>query len=124
MKKHKTIKISKVLLIVLVASFLVICFQLYRIAFFDKVDGMDLEAFAKNRNETKKILYASRGSIYDTNGEILAQTVNSYTVIAYLSASRTKDMNNPKHVVDKETTAHKLYEVFKKRYNFIKVVLY
>ena len=116
MKKHKTIKISKILLVVLVASFFVICFQLYRISFFKEVDGMDLEAFAKNRNETKKILYASRGSIYDVNGEMLAQTVNSYTVIAYLSPTRTKDLNNPKHVVDKEYTAKKLYEVFKKKW--------
>ena len=114
MKKHRTIKISKILVIVLIVSFFAICFQLYRIAFFEVVDGKDLEAFAKNRNETKKILYASRGSIYDVNGEMLAQTVNSYTLIAYLSSSRTKDINNPQHVVDKPTTAHKLYEVFHK----------
>lgn len=114
MKKHKTIKVSKVLIIVLIVSFLIICFQLYRIAFFEKVDGIDIATFAKNRNETKKTLYASRGSIYDVNGEMLAQTVNSYTVIAYLSESRTKDINNPQHVVDKVNTAHKLYEVFHK----------
>ncbi|MBR1416594.1 MAG: penicillin-binding protein [Bacilli bacterium] len=114
MKKNKTIKTSKLVLIVLIASFFVIIGQLIHIAMFDKVDGIDIASFAKNRNTTTKTLYASRGSIYDVNGDILAQTANSYTVIAYLSESRTKDINNPKHVVDKEMTARKLSEVFEK----------
>ena len=112
MKKNKTIKINPIILVVLILSFLVAVGQLIHIALFDKIDGMDIAEFAKNRNTTTKKLYASRGAIYDVNGEILAQSVNSYTVIAYLSESRTKNMNNPKHVVDKETTARKLSEVF------------
>ena len=74
----------------------------------DKVDGTDLTAFVDNRNTVTEVLPAKRGSIYDVNGEILAQNVNSYTVIAYLSKSRTKDDRYPEHVVDKEDTANKL----------------
>lgn len=50
-------------------------------------------------------MYANRGNIYDVNGEMLATTVNAYTVIAYLDESRTTDAENPRHVVDKEATA-------------------
>lgn len=74
----------------------------------NKVDGTDLTAFANNRNTVTETLPAKRGTIYDYSGEVLAQNVNSYTVIAYLSASRTTDEKNPEHVVDKERTANEL----------------
>ena len=45
---------------------------------------------------------------YDSNDEILAQTVDSYTLIAYLDKSRSKNQKRPQHVVDKEDTAIKL----------------
>jgi len=114
MKNKRTIKISIIVLIVLVSSFLVAFFRLSQIALATEVDGVNIAEFAKNRNETTKTLYASRGTIYDVNGETLAQSVNSYTVIAYLSSSRTSDESNPKHVVNKEETAQKLNEVFEK----------
>src|SRR5574344_1576213 len=113
MKKNKTIKVSIIFLIVIVASFILAIIKLSYVAIAPVVDGVDIATFAKNRNTTKKTLYASRGTIYDVNGEMLAQSVNSYTVIAYLSASRTTDITKPRHVVDKEMTATKLAEVFK-----------
>ena len=39
--------------------------------------------------------------------------------IAYLSPSRTTDPNNPKHVVDKETTAAKLSQVLDLNYDYV-----
>jgi penicillin-binding protein 2B len=72
------------------------------------VDGTDLTAFAESRNTVTEELQAKRGTIYDYYGEILAQNVNSYTVIAYLSDTRTTDENNPQHVVDKEKTAEEI----------------
>ena len=74
----------------------------------DKVDGTDLTAFANNRNTVTEKLPAKRGTIYDYSGEVLAQNVNSYTVIAYLSKTRTTDEKNPEHVIDKETTANEI----------------
>ena len=108
MKKKRTVRISIVLTIVLIASFFAAIIRLGQIALSDTVDGINIAEFAKNRNTTTKPLYASRGSIYDVNGEILAQSVNSYTVVAFLSESRTKDINRPRHVVDKERTAREL----------------
>ena len=108
MQKKRTIKVSVIVVIVLIASFFLACLRLGQIALSREVDGIDIAEFAKNRNTTTKSLYASRGTIYDVNGETLAQSVNSYTVVAYLSESRTKDMNNPRHVIDKEKTAREL----------------
>ena len=87
MKKQKTIKISITFLIVIVASFLLAIIKMSYVAMSSSVDGIDIEAFAKNRNTVTKTLYASRGTIYDVNGEELASTINSYTVIAYLAYS-------------------------------------
>jgi len=70
-----------------------------------EVDGINLVEFANNRNTVTKTLYANRGSIYDSNGDVLAQNVNSYTLIAYLSPKRTKNPDKPNHVVDKIGTA-------------------
>ena len=76
-----------------------------------KVDGIDLKSFANKRNTRKETLYALRGNIYDSNGQVLAQTINSYTIIAYLDSSRSEGFKTPMHVVDKETTAEKLSTV-------------
>lgn len=98
----------KITLLIFSFFFLLIIGKLSYVALSDDVDSINLTEFANNRNTTKQTLYASRGSIYDVNGDELAKNVKSYTVIAYLSSSRTKDMNKPLHVVDKERTAREL----------------
>ena len=76
-----------------------------------EVDGINLKEFSDKRNTKTETLYALRGSIYDANGEVLAQTINSYTIIAYLDESRSEGYDVPQHVVDKELTAEKLSTV-------------
>ena len=107
-KKNNTIRISYIGIISIVFLFVIISIRLFLVSCFDEVDGINIKEFAKNRNTITKKLSASRGTIYSINGEALAQDVNSYTVIAYLSDSRTTDKDNPKHVVDKEYTANTL----------------
>lgn len=94
--------------------FVLIIAKLIFVSVSSDVDGIDLKAFADNRNTEEKTLYASRGTIYDRNGEILAINANSYTVIAYLSEARTTDENDPQHVVDKEATAKVLAPILEK----------
>ena len=96
---------------VLLGGFFLFCVIIARLIYLNlspKVDGINLKKYAKNRNTIKETLYASRGSIFDKNDEVLAETVDSYTVIAYLDSSRSKNSTKPKHVVDKEMTAEKL----------------
>lgn len=108
MKKARTIKISKSFVLVVVFLFIIIIGKLSYIVLSPKVDGIDLTAFASQRNTQKEIIIADRGGIYDSLGNTLAINVNSYTVIAILSPTRTTDPSDPKHVVDKEGTAEKL----------------
>ncbi len=107
-RKKMTINISFVIFIVMVLSFFSIVIKLGMVSLRKTTDGIDLKAFMENRNTEKEILPATRGTIYSTDGEVLAETINSYTVVAYLSESRTKDPENPQHVVDKEHTAEAL----------------
>lgn len=73
--------------------------------------GINMDEFAKNRNTVKQTLLATRGTIYDKDGNTLALNVSSYTVIAYLSESRSKNSATPLHVQDSQMTAEKLAPV-------------
>ena len=105
MKKKATVKISKIIILIVAFLFVAAIIKLSYVVLSSKVDGVDLQAMSASITTTEEILYANRGNIYDVNGELLATTVNAYTVIAYLDESRTTDTNNPRHVVDKEATA-------------------
>ncbi len=109
MKRIRTIKINIIFVITIVFIFLCLIFKLVYIGTGHiVVKGKTLASFADERDTVKKTTVARRGTIYSSGGEVLAKDVNSYTVIAYLEPSRTKDENNPYHVVDKEMTAEKL----------------
>lgn len=105
MKKKATVKISKIIILIVAFLFVAAIIKLSYVVLSSKIDGVDLQAMSASITTTEEILYANRGNIYDVNGELLATTVNAYTVIAYLDESRTTDANNPRHVVDKEATA-------------------
>ncbi len=109
MKRRKnTIATNKLVMFGIFALFLLIIWRLIFISFFESINGQSLEIFASNRNTVTETLYAKRGTIYDTNGDILGESVNSYTVIAYLEKSRTNDLENPQHVTDVAKTAEEL----------------
>ncbi len=109
MKRNNGLKYNlKVTMLLVSFLFVLIICKLLYVSVSEKVDGVDLQAFASNRNTEKKTLFASRGSVFYENGDVLAIDTNSYTVLAYLSASRTTDENNPYHVIDKEKTAKEL----------------
>lgn len=114
MKKKVTVKVSKFIIVIVAFLFVAVIAKLSYVVLSEKVDGINLQDKAASIATTKRTLFASRGNVRDINGELLAETVNSYTLIAYLSETRTTNPNKPKHVVDKEMTAKKLAEVLKK----------
>lgn len=107
-QKNNCVKLNEYFLILIVLLFVLICVKIVYVAISPSVDGIDLKALALSTRTTSKTIRASRGSVYDVNKEVLASDVRSYTVIAYLSESRTTDIDNPHHVVEKEMTAKNL----------------
>ncbi|NLA33367.1 MAG: penicillin-binding protein [Tenericutes bacterium] len=113
MKKiaKNSIKINNFFIVFALFLFVLIIVRLFYLGLCTKIDGINIQQFAAERTTEKRILTANRGTIYDKNGQVLAQNVFSYTLIAYLDESRTIKENNPRHVIDKEKTAEELSKV-------------
>ena len=107
-KRKNNIKYSKLLIL---GSLLLFCLMIGRtiqLGMSKKIDGINLQKLASSRTTRTDIIEAKRGSIYSSNGDILAQNVASYKLIAYLDSKRTTNKKKPQHVVNKEETAEKL----------------
>ena len=120
MKKKKDnngVKIYNISLILAFLVFFVLIIRLFQLSTSKEVDGINLQNFAKTRTTREITLSAKRGNIYDGNGNIVAQDVSSYTLIAYLDPKRTTNENKPKHVVDKKNTALVLSAILKMDYD-------
>ena len=112
MKKKRSsknnIKYSKLLIIASLFLFALIIGRLIQLATSTEIDGINLQKLASKRTSKTDIISAQRGSIYSSDGDVLAQNVASYKLIAYLEPKRTTNPKKPQHVVDKEDTAEKL----------------
>ncbi|CUA81045.1 penicillin-binding protein [Anoxybacillus suryakundensis] len=96
-----------------------ICFGFFSLLFFllfgrfvylqatGVADGQVLAVEAQKRYLKKQVLEAKRGTIFDRDGEIIAEDIPSYTVAAIL------DPDMPQHVTDPEKTAQKLAPLLK-----------
>ena len=73
--------------------------------------GTNLEAYASSANTRTVTLQARRGTIYDRNGVVIAQDVQSYNIICYLNTSRVGINNKPAYVDDLVKTSQVLSEV-------------
>jgi len=113
MKKleKNNVRMNIFLVITFLVFFVLIISRVLYLSLSTKIDGINLQEFASNRTTKIEVLSGKRGTVFDRNGDALAQTVSSYTLIAYLSSSRTTNINNPQHVVDKEYTAGMLATV-------------
>ncbi len=109
--KKESVKTNVILLLIVLFSFVAMIAKLSYVSLSKIIDGKDLMEFAKSRNTVNQVLRAERGKILDFRGEVLAESVKSYTVIAYLSERRTENPNKPRHIIDKEKTAIELSKI-------------
>lgn len=114
-----SVKYNKFVLIAVLLFFVVIIYRMSVLSLSKTIDGVDVQAFASARNSNKEVIYAKRGTVYDSESNVLAQTINSYTVVAYLSNTR----GNGNYVNDKEDTALKLSEIINMEYETILALL-
>ena len=103
-QRRKTWKFPQFIFFVFFVLIIILFVRYLYIALAPSVNGINLKEFASNRNTVSKVLTAKRGTIYDATGNILAQNVTSYTLIAYLDSSRKKG----NYVKDIESTAKAL----------------
>ena len=104
-------KVSKIVIIVTFFLFLILIFRLCYLCLVDyKVGDSTIAAFIKNRNTKEEVVMPKRGTIYDVNGNVLANDVVSYTLIAYLSNERVDAKGNKNYVEDIDDTSIKLAE--------------
>lgn len=118
------IKSNKVLFVFVFFLFGVFILRLIYLCTFNyKVGNITIKDFITNRNIKEELILPERGSIYDSKGNVLAQDVASYTVIAYLSESRSENSKVPLHVVDKEKTASLLAPLINMEYEDVLALL-
>ena len=107
-KKRNNVRYSRGIIIISLLLFVVMIARVTQLALSKEIDGVNLKRLASQRTTKTEVLPAKRGTIYSENGDIIAQNVSSYKLIAYLDEKRTTNKNNPQHVVDKEKTAEAL----------------
>ena len=69
--------------------FVVLIFRVAQIALSEEIDGTNLQALASKRTTKTDVIPAKRGTIFSSDGEVLAQNVSSYKLIAYLGKEET-----------------------------------
>ncbi len=109
------VKINKFVFIIILVFFVVSIYRLSDIALSKEIDGINIQTFASNRNTRRQTIFAQRGNIFDRDSNVLAQTVNSYTVVAVLDPRASEGLRNPRHVIDKKQTAEKLSPIINMR---------
>ena len=123
MKKQKQItnnwKYPRNVFLVFLFAILILFAKYCYLAISPNINGRNMKVFAANRNTVSKILKAKRGTIYDSEGNILAHNVTSYTLIAYLDPKRSTK-TKIHHVKDIDATAKALAEVLEGDENDIK----
>ena len=117
-------KISKLVIIFTLFLFVILIVRLCYLCLVDyKVGDSTIVAFIKNRNTKEEVIMPKRGTIYDVNGNILANDVASYTLIAYLSSERVSSDGKKSYVEDIDYTSEKLSSVLGVTSDEIKSIL-
>ena len=96
-QRRKTWKFPQIIFFVFFMLIIILFIRYIYLALSPSVNGINLKEFAANRNTVSKVLNAKRGTIFDATGNILAQNVTSYTLIAYLDPKR-KEGNYVKNI--------------------------
>lgn len=128
MRRNK-INVNKIrpsygMLFFIVSLFLVFSLRIFYLCNVNyKVGNSTIMDFIASRNTKEEIILPKRGSIIDKNGNVLAEDVASYTVIAYLDESRSEGSKDPLHVIDVDITAERLAPYLNTDVNVLKTYL-
>ncbi|MDF7626960.1 penicillin-binding transpeptidase domain-containing protein [Lactobacillaceae bacterium L1_55_11] len=102
-------------LVLFIGVFLIILIlglRLFQIASTKQVNHHNLTTATRQSFMQQQIVPATRGRIFDVNGQVLADNSTVYNLYAVLD-KKQKDGKKPLYVVDKEQTAKKLSPIIK-----------
>lgn len=123
-KNNDRFHVSKLVILFVFFLFLVLTVRISYLCLVNyKVGDSTIAAFIKRRNTEEEVIIPSRGTIYDSKGEVLATDVSSYTLLAYLSERRVDAKGNKDYVEDIDYTSTKLSEVLEVDASSIKEIL-
>ena len=123
-ERNDRFKVNKSVIFVTFFLFLILISRLCYLCLVDyKVSDTTIVSFIKTRNTKEEVIMPKRGTIYDVNGNILANDVISYTLIAYLSDKRVDADGNKNYVEDIDYTSEKLADVLGTESTYIKEIL-
>jgi penicillin-binding protein 2B len=94
-----------ILMVLFTVLFFVLTSKFFLVASSQSAEGVDLIEYGQRKWMKSDVLDAKRGTMFDRNGEVVAQDIPSYSVIAIL------DKNYPNHIKDPEEAAGKLAKV-------------
>lgn len=97
--------------VVVALVFLVFVGRLIYIGVSDYVSGENLAERTNQKYRQNIVLKAKRGTIYDHNGQIIAEDSHVYSIYAVLDKSYIDAKEKPLYVVNKEKTAKQLATV-------------
>ncbi|MFK2824905.1 penicillin-binding protein [Bacillus sp. B190/17] len=96
---------AAILFIIFALLFFVLFARFLVIQITGKADGHSLKNEALQKYLRTDVLEATRGTIYDHRGTVIAEDTTSFTLAAILDSSMTTNPKKPKHVTDPERTA-------------------
>ncbi|MFD2911145.1 penicillin-binding protein [Jeotgalibacillus terrae] len=90
------------------ALFFILVVRFMTLQITGEAEGRDLAAQAQAQYARSQILEAERGKILDRNGEVIAEDTQTYKIVAVLDENLTTNEENPRHVMNPESTAKTL----------------
>jgi penicillin-binding protein 2B len=99
---------AAVLFVIFSLLFFILIFRFITIQVTGEVHGQALAARAQQKYSNDKVIEATRGTIFDRKGEVVAEDTTAYTLVAILNESVTTNKKKPKHVSDPAKTAEVL----------------
>lgn len=91
--------------------FWIIIFNIGQMTILGYIRGENLNDIADKKYKVDRVLEPARGKIYDRNGFVLADNIESYKLIAVVSEKASEGISDPsklRHVVDFNKTAEEL----------------
>ncbi len=108
-------------MVLLTFSFLL--YRLFIVSTSEYVDGYNLKEIEMSVKSKTDVLYSERGRILDSDGNVLAESVSTYNIIAFVNPKRSEGTQEQEHVSDVDTTASVIATVIGEDVNVIKDTL-